>query len=312
MKERIKDIIAISLIILLIINIITGVIIISVNAKKGSILSTGVSAIVGNVGVVDIKGPIFSSDDDFFTSYANADKIAEKIKIFSDTPTIKAIRLDITSPGGSVSAAETIVSALDYAKSKNKKVVVFMKELATSGAYYVSAPADYIISSRGTIIGNIGVIVQLANIKELLNKIGLKFYTFKSGEYKDILSPYRDISESEKKLIQRIIDIYYNRFIEVILKYRGDKIKKSELLKIADGRILVEDDALSYNLIDEIGNETSIEEVLKKLTGEKSITYVRLPEKKSILLDLIKSKINSIFFTSMEYNRSIKVLYLTY
>ncbi len=311
MNERVKDIIALSLVVLLVINIIIGLVIVSLDTKKSNILSTGVSAIVGNVGVVDVKGAILLDDNSGFITYSDAEKIAEKIKTFSDTPTIKAIRINVTSPGGSVSAAETIVSALEYAKSKNKKIVVFMKELAASGGYYISTPADYIIASRGTITGSIGVIVQNLNLKGLLDKIGIKQYTFKSGEYKDILSPYREISETEKKLIQKIIDTYYNRFIEVILKYRGEKINKSELMKIADGRIIVEEDALNYKLIDEIGDEFEVEQVLKKLTGEKSINYVKLPEKRNIIIELLKSKIANIF-TEYQNVNNIRVLYLAY
>ena len=311
MNERVKDIIALSLVVLLVINIIIGLVIVSLDTKKSNILSTGVSAIVGNVGVVDVKGAILLDDNSGFITYSDAEKIAEKIKTFSDTPTIKAIRINVTSPGGSVSAAETIVSALEYAKSKNKKIVVFMKELAASGGYYISTPADYIIASRGTITGSIGVIVQNLNLKGLLDKIGIKQYTFKSGEYKDILSPYREISETEKKLIRKIIDTYYNRFIEVILKYRGEKINKSELMKIADGRIIVEEDALNYKLIDEIGDEFEVEQVLKKLTGEKSINYVKLPEKRNIIIELLKSKIANIF-TEYQNVNNIRVLYLAY
>ncbi|MCS7299866.1 MAG: signal peptide peptidase SppA [Spirochaetia bacterium] len=307
MSDKLKDVLVVIIPILLVVNIVIGIILVSLESRKSQVLTAGVSALVGNVGLIEIRGVIVSEDDGLNVDFVSAKDIAQKIKTFADTPNIKAIRIDVTSPGSSVSAAETVVSALDYARSKGKKIVVFMRELAVSGGYYVSAPADLIVASRGTIIGNIGVIVQSLNIKGLLEKIGVEPYVFKSGEYKDILSPYRNVSESERKIIQRIVDVYYNRFVEVILKYRGEKLKKQELLKIADGRIMIEEDALNYKLIDAVGDETVVEEKLKELTGEPTINYVKLPERRNILRELLRSLMNS--FSVLGYN-SPKVMYI--
>lgn len=307
MSDKLKDVLVVIIPILLVVNIVIGIILVSLESRRSQVLTAGVSALVGNVGLIEIRGVIVSEDDGFNIDFVSAKDIAQKIKTFADAPNIKAIRIDVTSPGSSVSAAETVVSALDYARSKGKKIVVFMKELAVSGGYYVSAPADLIVASRGTIIGNIGVIVQSLSIKGLLEKIGVEPYVFKSGEYKDILSPYRSVSESEKKIIQRIVDVYYNRFVEVILKYRGEKLKKQELLKIADGRIMIEEDALNYKLIDAIGDETVVEEKLKELIGEPTINYVKLPERRNILRELLRSLMNS--FSVLGYN-SPKVMYI--
>lgn len=288
MSEKTKGIIAAVIVVLLVVNIVIGMIVVSSIPRKGDVISTGFSAIVGNVGLIEINGAILLEEESIYDSYVDADKVAEKIRTFADAPNIRAIRVDVSSPGGSVSAAEVIVSALDYAKKKGKKIVVFMKEVAASGGYYISAPADYIMASRGTITGSIGVIVQVLNVRDLLDKIGVKSRSFKSGEHKDMLSPFREVSEKEQRLIQRIVTTYYNRFIDVVLKYRGDKIKREELLRIADGRIIIEEDALAYKLIDGIGDEFTVEEVIKELTGEKAITYVKLPERKSVIQEIMK------------------------
>lgn len=309
MSEKLKNITIVLTALLLLINAIIGIALISINAKKSQVLTSGVSAIVGNVGLIEINGPILLEEDGMSFS-PSAKDIAKNIKTFADSPNIKAIRIDITSPGGSVSAAETILSSLDYAKSKGKKIVVFMREIAASGGYYVSVPADYIIASRGTITGSIGVIVSTINLKGLFEKIGIKPYTFKSGEFKDILSPYRDISEPEKKLIQKIVDTYYKRFIEVILKYRGDKIKKEELMKIADGRIIIETEALETKLIDEVGDESTVEETLKKLTGDSSINYVKLPKSKNIIRELLRSISQNFGINSLNFEKYPRALYL--
>ncbi|MCX8029538.1 MAG: signal peptide peptidase SppA [Brevinematales bacterium] len=309
MSEKIKDIVIVVIAMLLIVNIIIGIVLISLESRKSNVLTVGVSAIVGNVGLVEVKGAIITDEEELTQDFVSAQRISEDIKKLADAPNIKAIRIDITSPGGTVSGAETIVSALDYAKSKGKKIVVYMKELAASGGYYISVPADFIIASRGTITGSIGVISQSLNIKGLLDKIGVKPYTFKSGQYKDILSPYRDISEDEKKIIQRIIDVYYNRFIEVILKYRGDKLKKQELLKVADGRIIIEEDALNYKLIDAVGDENTVEEKLKELTGETTINYVKMPKRRNLLRDLIMSSLYKLNIINYEYPRIMYIIH---
>lgn len=311
MSEKLKHILIWGVFILLLLNIIIGIILVSTNIKKNKLLSSGISGLIGNVGLVKVNGIIASQEDEIFSSqYVSAEKIASQIKTFADTPTIKAIRIDVKSPGGTVSGAESIVSAIKYAKEKDKKVVVFMKEIATSGGYYISAPADYIIASRGTLTGSIGVIIQSINMKGLFEKLGLKTYTFKSGELKDILSPYRDVSEQEKKLLQEIVNSYYQRFLDVILEGRRDKIKKEDLIKIADGRILTETTALKNKLIDAVGTEFDVEKILKELTGEKTITYVSLPEKTNLLRELLRSYFAN--FSITYENVFPKILYIAY
>ncbi|MGC8963832.1 MAG: signal peptide peptidase SppA [Brevinematia bacterium] len=310
MSDRLKNFVIWGIFVLLLVNIVLGIVLVSINVKRAKVLSTGISSLIGNVGLIKVNGIIANQEEDYFSyAYANAERIANQIKTFADTPTIKAIRIDVSSPGGTVSGAETIVSAIRYAKEKGKKVVVFMKEIATSGGYYVSALADHIVASRGTLTGSIGVIVQGINMKGLFEKLGLKVYTFKSGELKDILSPYRDVSDKEKQLLKNIVDSYYQRFLEIILEGRSNKIKKEELLKIADGRILTEVDALKSNLIDSIGTEFEVENILKDLTGERTITYVSLPERRSIINELLRS----FFGFNFSYkNLFPKILYLGY
>ncbi len=287
MDNKTKSIILIALGVLIVVNTIIGITLSVIQISKGRLAKVGMPALIGNVGIIDVNGIIVSDTEDFLSDYTSASKVAEDIRTFADTPTIKAIRINVSSPGGTVSGAETIVSAIEYAKNKGKKVVVYMKELAASGGYYISASADYIIASYGTLTGSIGVIVQSMNIKELLDKVGIKTYVFKSGKHKDILSPYREPSEDEKKMIQSIVEEYYNRFIEVILKHRSDKLSKNELLKIADGRILSENQALKAKLIDDIGDEQKLEETLKKLIGDEIINYVRIPKKRNLIKEIL-------------------------
>jgi len=289
MSDRTKSIILITFGVLVIINTVVGVTLSLIHVSKGKFAKAGVPSLIGNVGVVDVSGIIVSESEELFSEYSSASDVAEDIKSFADTPTIKAIRINVNTPGGTVSGAETIVSAIEYAKSKGKKIIVYMKEIAASGGYYISAPADYIMASYGTLTGSIGVIVQSMNIKELLDKIGVKTYTFKSGSHKDILSPYREPSNTEKEMIQSIVDDYYQRFIEVILKYRSKKISKSDLLKIADGRVLSEKQALENKLIDGVGDESKLEEVIKNLVGDEVVNYVKIPKKRSLIKGILGS-----------------------
>ncbi len=313
MGDKVKYIAFIIVGVLLVVNIVIGIlaVISGFNHKKGILQ---VSSVIGNVGVVEILGPIVSdSQFELFSEYVSATSIYNEIKNFANSPNIRAIRIDVTSPGGTVSAAETIVSAIEYAKSKGKKVVVYMKELAASGGYYISAPADVIIASHGTITGSIGVIAANFGFKELFNKVGIEYRVFKSGKNKDMFSPYRDLSPEEKQLIQEIVDVYYNRFIEVILKYRESKLSREELLKIADGRIMSENVALENKLIDKIGDETTVEETLKELTGETVISYVKTPKKRNILKELIGTYFNfSAFGALLDFRHRYPVVWYIY
>lgn len=194
----------------------------------------------GNVGIVEINGMILSSK-----------KIIEHIKAFREDDAIKAIVLRIDSPGGGIGPSQEIYS--EVLKTKNKKITITsMGAVAASGGYYIASAANKIVANKGTITGSIGVIMEYANIKEIARKIGISPVVIKSGEFKDIGSPLRELTDTEKKILQELVDELHLQFVTDAADARD--IKLDTMKSLADGRVYTGQKALELNLIDRIGN----------------------------------------------------------
>src|SRR4030043_326581 len=189
---------------------------------------------------VEIKGVITQSSG-----------IIEEINKYQEDEGVKAIILRIDSPGGGVGPAQEIHREILKVKSK-KKVVTSMGSVAASGGYYIACASDLIIANPGTITGSIGVLMEFTNIEELFKKIGIKGVVLKSGEHKDIGSPFREMTPDEKKIVQDVIDNVHQQFIEAVAK--GRKMDREKVVQIADGRILKGEKAKQLGLVDEMGN----------------------------------------------------------
>lgn len=164
---------------------------------------------------------------------------------------VKAIVLEIDSPGGEVTASDQIYSAVVKARAK-KPVVVYMDSLAASGGYYVACGGKFLMASDTTITGSIGVIIQTLNYEQLFNKVGLASVVFKSGKFKDMLNGARPITPEERELVQSFIMKTYDKFLGIVAKERN---LSADMLRntIADGRILSGKDAFDNKLIDGLG-----------------------------------------------------------
>lgn len=229
------------------------------------------------VAVVEIKGVITDSGE----------IIEQLLKIKKDRK-IKALVLRIDSPGAEVASSQEIYEEVKKLK-KEKKVVASMGSVAASGGYYIASPAHKIIANPGTITGSIGVILQFANVEELLKKIGMKGVVIKSGELKDIMSPFREITNKEKVILQGVIDNIHNQFVEAVAKERG--LSKEKVFQIADGRIFSGEQAKNLGLVDELGNLQDAIDTAAKLVGIKGEPEVIYPEKRRFsLLDLFFQK----------------------
>ncbi|CAD2075078.1 signal peptide peptidase SppA [Phocicoccus pinnipedialis] len=193
------------------------------------------------------------------------------IKNIIEDDTTKAIILNINSPGGGVYESAEIHKYLVEAKAKGKKIYSSMGNMAASGGYYVSAPADKIFATNETITGSIGVIMQNINYHELAEKYGVKFETYKSGEMKDMLSPTKETPETEKEYIQSIVDSMYSDFVTVVSEGRG--MSEKDVRKLADGRIYLGSEAMKNGLVDEEGYFDDALNALKKEVGKNPQVY---------------------------------------
>ncbi|WP_297456805.1 signal peptide peptidase SppA [Persephonella sp.] len=232
------------------------------------------------IAVIEVKGVISG----YMDTVSNIDK-AQK------DSSIKAVVLLVDSPGGAVGAAQEIYTAIEKLR-KTKPVVVSMGNVAASGGYYISAPANVIYANPGTITGSIGVIIQHVDASQILNKIGIKIENIKSGQNKDILYPNHQLTPEQKKLLEATIKDVYDQFLDAIVKYRP--IKKEELKKYADGRIFSGKQAQKLGLVDKLGNiQDAINEAKKlaKLEGKK-VNIIFLKKEKGFLQKLTDSKIS--------------------
>jgi len=200
--------------------------------------------------------------------------VKEKLRKAEMDTRVRGVILRINSPGGTVTASDTIYQEIQRFKKKKKvPVVAQMNDAAASGGYYVAVAADRIFAQPTSITGSIGVILQKFNVEELLDKIGIANTPVKSGALKDIGSPFRPQSEEEKEILQGTINALYNRFVDTVAENR-EGLSREDVLTLADGRIYTADQALENHLIDRIGYlEDAVAEV-KKMAGLKKAKVV--------------------------------------
>jgi protease-4 len=226
------------------------------------------------VGVVSVNGIISDSME-----------ITEQLDEFGRDDSIVAVVLRIDSPGGGVAASQEIYDAVMELKKK-KKVVASMGSVAASGGLLIACAADKIVANAGTITGSISAIMQFANIEELLKKIGLKSSVVKSGKYKDIGSPLRDMTPEERKIIQDLIDDIYNQFVDVIVRDRN--IPRNQVVALADGRVFSGRQAKEYGLVDHLGDMRSAARLASQLAGKDGKYDLVYPQnKRASVLDYV-------------------------
>ena len=223
------------------------------------------------VGVIEIKGVV-----------SDPKTIIENIKRFRDEKSIKAIVLRIDSPGGAVGPAQEIYREVRKASQK-KPIIASLGTVAASGGYYIAAGSDGIIANPGTITGSIGVIMGFTNFQEVLRKIGLVPVVVKSGAYKDMGSPVREMTAKEREILQNLANKIHAQFVRDVAL--GRKMEKDILAPLADGRIFTGEEAKDFGLVDRIGNlEDSIEWAGRKGGIEGKIVVVYAPEKRFSLI----------------------------
>ena len=232
--------------------------------------------------LIDLSGIITEEEKKSFAGFgkevSDTARIKEELEKAAQDKRIKAIILRINSPGGTVTASDIIHhEIMRYKKKNNIFIAASLMDIAASGGYYIATAADRIIAHPTTITGSIGVIVVKFNVKGLMDKIGVQEESIKSGDMKDILSPFRGATPGEKKIVQEIVDSLYQNFLSVIEQGRPG-IARSELKAIADGRVFTAQQALNAKLIDEIAYLDTTVEMVKKQTGLEAarlVTYHR-------------------------------------
>ena len=190
----------------------------------------------------------------------------QELRRYRENPTVKAIVLRIDSPGGGVVPSQEIFAEVRKTRADGKlKLVASMGNLAASGGYYIAAATDKIVANPGTLTGSIGVIMELANVKGLLDKIGVQSVVIKSGRYKDMASPFRAMTEEDRTLLQGVLDDVHAQFIEAVAT--GRALNVEQVKGMADGRIFTGRQAKSVSLVDELGDLQDAIKLAAQLVG---------------------------------------------
>jgi len=236
------------------------------------------------IAVVDIHGIISSRETD--AGFSMVDVIKAQFKRAEEDDRIKAVILKVDSPGGEVLASDEIYNVIQTFQTNSPKPVVgYMGNLAASGGYYISAPCRWIVANELTITGSIGVIMHSWNYRGLMNKVGLRPQTYKSGKFKDMLSGERDpddIPPEEREMVQKLIDDTYGKFKSIVAegrtaahnKNKGSKNSadqgralSSDWADYADGRVLSGKEAQELGFVDQVGNFEDALKRAEKLAG---------------------------------------------
>lgn len=286
-----KETLALVLIIVCIIGSVIGLV---NNFKKSSDLAKEAEKVesespfklIGNydrIALITLSGVISeeNSEKEYFFTSSPAKRARKYLDKAAEDNRVKGVVLRINSPGGTVGASQEVYDAVLRCR-ENKPIVVSMGDVAASGGYYISSAADLIVANPGTLTGSIGVIMNSMNFTDLLDKVGVKSNVIKSGKFKDIGSPFKKMTEADKKLLQGLIDNTYGQFVDDIVSARVKMLQRkakanntkpvlteASLRKIADGRIFTGIQAKEVGLVDELGDLYKAKKLTVKLSQEK-------------------------------------------
>jgi protease-4 len=276
------------------------------------------SPIGKKIAVLDIQGPIVSSEDTI--------KI---IHSYRDDSTVAAVVLYIDSPGGGVAPSQEIYAELLQLKEKDKKVYAYMSNVGASGGYYVACASDKIYASPGTLTGSIGVILTFTNVEGLFGKIGLSSKTIKSGRYKDIGSPFRPMTPEEEALLGETVDDVYEQFLDTVVEARRDAISdrledagvekptkyrvRRYVMEYADGRIFSGRQAQELGFVDELGNfQICLKDVAREIGVKGRPTIVRKKTKERSLYDVLFGRVRTELLGLGEPTTRVELKYSLY
>ena len=252
------------------------------------------------VAIVRVEGVINSADD-----------ILKRLKEVEENKHIKALVLRVNSPGGAVGASQEIYRELKRIREEYKKpVVVSMGNVAASGGLYISLPANVIFAEGGTITGSIGVIIQKLDVQKLSDKLGIKMEVVKTGKFKDILNPFREMTPEEREYLLRLENDVLNQFKEAVVENRKGKLKV-DIDRIADGRILTGHQAVEIGLVDRLGNlEDAVKEAAKLAGIKGKPVVVELKKPQPLMRKILGGDLKGLGF--IDTSTTLGIYYLMY
>lgn len=236
---------------------------------------------MGNVAVIKVTGPITVERMGGWRDGGTSSRdVAELLKDAEEDFGIDAILMDINSPGGSAVASDEIGQAI---KNSSKPTVALIRELGASGGYWVASAADHIIANRLSLTGSIGVIGSYLEVADLLSRYNVTYRRLVAGKYKDMGSPFRELTEEEQQLFQSVLDNMREEFIDEVARNRN--LDRDGVERLATGQIFLGKQALELGLVDELGSEP---EAIAYLESQLNTTVELVPfEPEKTFFDLL-------------------------
>ena len=204
----------------------------------------------------------------------------EQLRKAAADPDVKAVVLRVNSPGGTVTTSDTMYEQLvRFRQRTGKPVVASFQEVAASGAYYLACASDRIVAHPTSVVGSIGVIFNTFDVSGTLGKIGVRNESIKSGDLKDMGSPFHPLTAEERAVMQGMVDEYYARFVGVVKTSRPQLASSDADLKTAtDGRVFSGAQALELGLVDQVGlleDAVKLAQDLANVPGSRVVMYKR-------------------------------------
>jgi protease IV len=206
------------------------------------------------LGYIEIEGTI-----------VDATETVRQLKALEHNSQVKGILIRVDSPGGVVTPSHEIYEEIRRVRDGGMPIIVSMGTLAASGGYYVSAPATMIVANPQTLTGSIGVIMEFPVLKGVMDKIGVKVEVVKSRVHKDIGSPFRDMTDQDRELLQGVVTDAYDQFVSIVSTER--KIPEDSVRAFADGRIMTGRQAFALGLVDTLGTFEDAKRIAASLCG---------------------------------------------
>ncbi|OLE37556.1 MAG: hypothetical protein AUG00_07800 [Candidatus Rokubacteria bacterium 13_1_20CM_2_70_7] len=230
------------------------------------------------VAIVELEGII-----------VDVEELLKDLKGHRDNPLVRAVVIRINSPGGIVGPTQELHDAIRRVRQAGKPVVASLGAVAASGGYYVAVAADQIYANPGTLTGSIGVIMQMANLENLMKKVGVDYVVVKAGHFKDMGNIARPMTAEECRVLQALLDDVHAQFITAVTE--GRKLDRARVVQFADGRIFSGAQAKALSMVDELGGLEDAVNRAAKLAGLDIPPRVIPARRRLSILDLLRNQL---------------------
>lgn len=263
------------------------------------------------IALIDVEGVLTSDHQESLLGSKESQVVSfvEKLKLAEADPDVKAVIVRIDSPGGDVTTSDVLYHELAEFKARKKvPVVAAFMGVAASGGYYLASAADTIVAHPTCITGSIGVISMHISLAGLLEKIGVKVEAVKSGANKDMGSPFRGMTDDDRKLFQSLIDQFYGRFVSVVAEGRKGKLTEAQVRTLADGRVYTAAQALEAKLVDRVGYLADAVAEARSRSGAGKVQVVMYSRRPGRLDNEYSSGPNAATFAAGDLEQAKKLL----